>query len=110
MPKRDTHLLLEDMLLACERIIKYVNRMNYNNFLNDTKTVDAVVRNIQILGEAAKQIPMKFQEKNIEIEWEKIIRSRHILVHEYFELDYEIIWKIINDYIPPLISNLRKII
>ena len=52
MPKRDTHLLLEDMLLACERIMKYVNSMNYDNFLNDTKTVDAVVRNIQILREA----------------------------------------------------------
>lgn len=109
MPKRATTLLVEDMLLACERIIRYTEGMHYDAFISDSKTVDATVRNIQILGEAAGQIPKDFQTQYPEIEWGKIIRSRHILVHEYFELDYEIIWKIVTDYIPPLTERLKNI-
>jgi uncharacterized protein with HEPN domain len=104
MSKRDTDLLLQDMLTACERISLYTKNLTYEQFLQDIKTSDATVRNIQILGEAAAQIPKDFQLANSTIEWTKIIRSRHILVHEYFDLDYGIIWKIVNEYIPPLIK------
>jgi uncharacterized protein with HEPN domain len=110
MSKRNTHLLLADMRLACERIIQYTAGMEYEKFITDSKTTDATVRNIQILGEAAGQIPKPFQLAHPEIEWTKIIRSRHILVHEYFELDYQIIWKIVQEYIPPLLDNLRQLV
>ena len=62
MSKRDTTHLLEDMLTACERMEEYVKSMDYESFLKDPKTLDATVRNIQILGEAAKQIPKEFQD------------------------------------------------
>jgi len=110
MSKRDTKLLLEDMLMSCERIMNYTDSMDFEEFTSDIKTTDATVRNIQILGEAAKQIPQEFQGNHTDIEWTKIIRSRHILVHDYFELDYEIIWKIITTYIPPLVTSLKKLL
>ena len=109
MPRRDVSLLVEDMLLAVERIEQYTYGISYDEFIADVKTTDATVRNIQILGEAAYQIPADFREKHPTIEWSKIIRSRYILVHSYFELDYEIIWRIVTDYLPPLATQLRKI-
>ena len=110
MPKRSESLLLEDMLLACERITSYTEAISYNQFVDDPKTLDATVRNIQILGEAASQVPKSYQTDHPEIEWSKIVRSRHILVHEYFDLDYGIIWKIVKEYIPPLTQSLKNII
>ena len=79
MPKRTISLLIEDMLLACEKIVEYTEGRSYDAFIADSKTVDATVRNIQILGEAAGQVPNHFQKKYPSIEWSKIIRSRHIL-------------------------------
>lgn len=102
MPKRTVQLLIEDMLLASERINSYTQGLTFEQFVNDPKTLDATVRNIQILGEAASQVPKSYQTAHPQIEWSKIIRSRHILVHEYFDLDYGIIWKILREYIPPL--------
>ena len=110
MPKRTVTLLLEDMLLACDRILTYTKDISYSEFVADVKTTDATVRNIQILGEAASQIPKDFQAQHPDIEWSKIIRSRHILVHAYFELDYGIIWRIATDYLPPLAGKLRVIV
>jgi uncharacterized protein with HEPN domain len=109
MSKRDTTLLVQDMLMACERITQYISGMAFEQFVNDPKTIDATVRNIQILGEAANQVPKEFQLANPQIEWSKIIRSRHILVHQYFELDYGIIWKIIQEYIPMLRHSLTEL-
>lgn len=110
MSKRDNQLLIEDMHMACRRILKYTKDLDYQTFLNDEKTIDATVHNIQILGEAAKQVSKDIQKKYNKIEWTKIIRSRHIIVHEYFELDYEIIWRIVQDYIPPLNAELKEIV
>lgn len=88
MSKRNIELLIEDMLNACNRIIRYTQNPDFSSFIEDNKTVDATVRNIQILEEAASQIPEDFQNGNTQIELTKIIRSKHILVHEYFEFDY----------------------
>jgi uncharacterized protein with HEPN domain len=110
MSKRNHLLLIQDMLLACRRIRSYTGQLDYAGFITDEKTIDATVRNIQILGEAAKQVAKEVQERYPAIEWTKIIRSRHIIVHDYFELDYEIIWRIIQDYIPPLQAELERIV
>jgi uncharacterized protein with HEPN domain len=109
MSKRDIALLIHDMLMACERITWYVSGMAYDEFVNDIKTIDATVHNIQILGEAANQVPKEFQLANPQVEWTRIIRSRHILVHQYYELDYSIIWRIVQDYIPPLRDSLTEL-
>ena len=109
MSERNINLLIEDMIQACKNVLEYTKDIDFNSFVNDNKTIDATVRNIQIIGEAAAQVPNNYQTKHPYIEWTKIIRSRHIIVHHYFDLDYEIIWRIIQNYIPPLFQNLQKL-
>ena len=72
MSKRDTLLLLDDMLQSAHKIKRYTNGLNYDSFLTDDKTIDAVVRNFEIIGEAANRIDPDFRESNPEIEWKRI--------------------------------------
>jgi uncharacterized protein with HEPN domain len=83
------------MLNAIQATSEFTEGIDYQSFLKDRKTRDAVVRNIQILGEAANRVPSAYRDQHSNVEWIKIIRSRHILVHDYFGVDYEIIWQII---------------
>jgi len=71
MSKRDTKLLLQDILEAAEKILSYTTGMGFDDFVNDEKTVDAVVRNFEVIGEAAKRIPEDFKFQHAEIEWLK---------------------------------------
>lgn len=73
MSKRDNDLLLEDMLEAAERIEKYTRGLNFNRFSGEDKTVDAVIRNFEIIGEAANRVSHDFKHQNPEIEWEKLL-------------------------------------
>jgi uncharacterized protein with HEPN domain len=97
----------EDMLEAVEKALSYTEGMAFEDFLKDSKTQDAVTRNIQIIGEAANRIPKDFQELKPEIEWLRITRSRHILVHDYFATDFEIIWRILEVHLPELQQQLK---
>ena len=102
MSEREPRLLLHDMLEAIERIQSYTIGMNYEQFVRDHKTVDAVLRNLSVLGEAAKRVPETLRNQAPEIDWERIIRSLHIVVHNYFGVDEQIVWRIIEIHLPPL--------
>ena len=78
--------------------------------MSDDKTMDAVVRNFEIIGEAATRIDVDFQDSNPEIEWKRIRGFRNRIVHEYFGIDYEIIWEIIASYLDEMIDWLETII
>lgn len=108
MSKRNNDILLSDMLEAANRIVRYCKNLDYAEFETDQLTIDAVLRNLTILGEASKKVDLEFRNKNNQIEWEKISRSRNIIVHDYFAIDKEIIWKIIKEYIPDLINKLNQ--
>lgn len=110
MSKRDTLLLLEDMLQSAKKIKRYVIDHDFESFLSDEKTMDAVVRNFEIIGEAANRVNPDFKVNNPEIEWSRIRGFRNRIVHEYFGIDYEIIWQIIEDYLDELIEWLETII
>lgn len=110
MSKRDKLLLLDDMLLAAQKIKQYTKDLDYNVFLADDKTLDAVVRNFEIIGEAANRIDPDFRESNPEIEWKRIRGFRNRIVHDYFGIDYEIVWSIIESYLDELIDWLNQII
>lgn len=110
MPERVDNLLLDDMLEAINRINSYTSDMYYDSFILDTKTSDAVLRNIQIIGEAANRVSKDMKDSHPEIEWSRIIRSRHILVHDYFGVDFEIVWRIIKFHLPDLKEHLDRII
>ena len=108
MPKRDAELLVEDMLEALRKIDSYTAGMDHSAFLQDEKTVDAVVRNLEVLGEAARQIPDEFAAGHPNVPWRKITGLRNRIVHDYFGLDLEIIWQIVRNDLPPLKAALEK--
>ncbi len=110
MSKRSTAYLLTDMLDAIQAINEFIKGVDYQYFIKDRKTRDAVVRNVQVLGEAANWVSSDYREQHINIEWTKIIRSRHILVHDYFGIDYEIIWQIVTVHLPALQPILEQLL
>lgn len=95
MSKRDRSLLLKDMLESAEKIKQYSNGIDLESFLNDEKTIDATVRNFEIVGEAANRIDPDFKIQHPEIDWKRIRGFRNRIVHNYFGVDYEIVWSII---------------
>jgi uncharacterized protein with HEPN domain len=92
MSKRDLSLLIEDIWESIEKIERYTEGMTLDNFQYDEKTIDAVVRNFEIIGEAAGRLPKDFTTLHLEIEWKKIVGLRNRIVHEYFGVDQQIIW------------------
>ena len=95
MSKRPLDLLVEDNWEAIGKIERYTEAMTQEAFEGDEKTIDAVVRNLEIMGEAAARLPEDFIERSPEIEWYKIVGLRNRIVHEYFGVDLQIIWQIL---------------
>ena len=106
---RDYKVYLEDIVEAIQKIDVYTLRLSRTEFEEDSKTVDAVVRNLEIIGEAIKQIPESFRAIYPDIEWKKIAGLRDILIHEYFGIDPEIIWDIIKNKLPSLLEQMKRI-
>ena len=109
MSKRHPELLIEDMLDSAEKIILYTENLSFDDFISDIKTVDAVIRNFEIIGEAANKLPEDFREKHEDIDWFRIRGFRNRIVHHYFGIDYKIVWEIKNEYLPSLIEILKKL-
>jgi uncharacterized protein with HEPN domain len=102
MKKEDRRidLFLEDILLSMLRISQYIESLNYINFKANQLVLDAVIRNLEIIGEASKALPDTLKQDNAHIPWEKMYRLRNIVSHHYFGIDYEMIWEIITEYLP----------
>ncbi|MBS4070546.1 uncharacterized protein with HEPN domain [Algoriphagus aquaeductus] len=110
MSRRDIDLLLMDMKESAEKILKYTEGLTYDDFLRDDKTIDAVVRNFEIIGEASIRIEDDFKLDHPQIEWKKLRGFRNRIVHEYFGIDYEIVWSIIESDLEELIFQLEEIL
>lgn len=93
-------MYLEDLLFAMNRIGEYIEGLTFIEFKRDYKTVDAVIRNFEIIGEAAKNIPTEIKEKYSEVPWAEMYLLRNKVSHEYFGIDYEIIWDVAANYLP----------
>jgi len=109
MSKRPIDLLLSDIRQSIDRIEQYIKNLSFDAFSDDRKSVDAVVRNLEIIGEAANRLPDEFKEKYSEIEWHKVVGLRHRIVHEYFGVDLEIIWQILHKDLPELKEKIVQI-
>ena len=109
MSKRSPELLVEDIWESIEKIQRYTEDMTQEDFQNDEKTTDAVVRNFEIIGEAAGRLPEDFVDRHSEIEWAKIVGLRNRIVHEYFGVDLQIVWQIIQNDLPAFKESLEKI-
>lgn len=105
---RDYKVYLDDIIEAMERVRDYTTGISFENFLNDRKTVDAVNRNLAIIGEAANRIPNEIKDKYQDIDWYGIIGLRNILIHDYFRVDLEIIWDIIENKLSLLENQVKE--
>lgn len=109
MSKREWKLFVEDILESIELVESYVTNMDFENFKNDRKTIDAVVRNFEIIGEASKNIPDDVKDKYQDIDWEGIVGLRNRIAHEYFGLSLTIVWTIIKQELPSLKKQMKQI-
>ena len=107
---RNYKLYLDDILEASKRIEKYSRGFTLEKMKKDSLVVDGVVRNLEIIGEAAKNVPIDIKEKYSDIEWKKIAGLRDILAHEYFGVDLEVLWDIIEHKIPFLKKKVADIL
>ena len=109
MSKRSSVLLIADIKEALDKISDYKSGLSKEAFHNDHKTIDSVVRNLEIIGEAANRLPADFKTNHSAIEWEKIIGLRHRIIHEYFGIDLGIIWHILENDLPSLRTQIGQI-
>ncbi|MBU4245574.1 MAG: DUF86 domain-containing protein [Nanoarchaeota archaeon] len=100
MLKRSYKLFVEDILESMNRIQAYTRNMNYEKFSENKLVVDAVIRNLEIIGEASKNIPLEIRKLYSEIPWSRMLGLRNIAIHEYFGVDLSIIWQIVTKNIP----------
>jgi uncharacterized protein with HEPN domain len=105
---RDYTLYLKDILAAIDAIEAFVAGMSFKAFQADDKTVSAVIRKLEIIGEAAKQIPDEKRRDYPTIPWKEMAGMRDKLIHFYFGADYELVWKTITERLPRLKSDIRK--
>ena len=110
MSEREELLLLKDILDAGNKILKCSQGMNYQEFSEDEKTQDACIRNFEIIGEAAKYISEETILTNPEIAWREMANYRNLLVHEYFGVNLEIVWDIIQNELADTIYFIQMVL
>jgi len=108
--KRDYLLFLEDIADAILRIEEYTNGMSFEKFRDNNMAIDAVIRNFEVIGEAANKIPDSIREKYPAIEWREAIGFRNILIHDYFGIDIEAVWDTIKKNLPPFKKSIVEVI
>ena len=107
--KRDFNFFLQDSLNSIGQIKFYVKDMTFKEYLDDKKTQDAVIRNLEIIGEASKNIPKDIKENYPDIPWKEIAGMRDKIAHEYFGVDLKIVWQTIQEDLPFYEKTINRI-
>lgn len=110
MSKRSDRELIQDIVECCRRVSTYIERSGYDDFLQDHKTQDAVIRNIEIIGEAVKLISDSLKKSNPHISWKEIAGTRDKLIHDYFGVNIDVVWNIAKTDLPVFAEELEKIL
>jgi len=110
VPPREWRLRIEDIIEAAEAILEFTEGLDYESFVDDKKTVDASIRNFEVIGEAARHIPQELRTRYDDIPWTEMCAMRNILSHEYFGIDLSIIWKTIRTDLPLILPRLRTML
>ena len=109
MSKREPSLLIEDIIDSAQKILEYTHNLSFEEFTKDSKTIDAVIRNFEIIGEAANRLPEDFKDANSNIDWHRIRGFRNRIVHDYFGIDYSIVWEIKELFLSNLIVSMKSL-
>lgn len=110
MPHRRWDIRIHDILASIEKIQQYTENMDAKLFLCDSRTVDAVVRNLEIIGEAARHVPDEIVNEHPEIPWREMRDMRNLLSHEYFGINEKIVWETVKNDLPVLIPLLKSLL
>lgn len=109
-PLRRFDYYLYDMVSAMEKILRYTQDVSYFEFTANDLIRDAVIRNFEIVGESAKHVPFAFQKQHKHLPWQRMFALRNFIVHEYFDVDDEIIWSIIQIDLKQNLDDLKRIL
>jgi uncharacterized protein with HEPN domain len=107
---RDWRFRVRDILAAVEAIAAYTEGMDYDAFVADRRTVDAVVRNLATMGESVRWIPDPIQDRWPDVPWQGLRGVRNVVVHEYFGVDERILWQTVIGDLPPLVAKLESVL
>jgi uncharacterized protein with HEPN domain len=110
VPRRSWELRISDIIEAIENALDYSSGMTVEQFVADRKTIDAVVRNFIIIGEAASHLPEEIIERHLDLPWREMRDIRNIVVHEYFGVDNMIVWETLKKNLPPLLPLLKHLV
>ena len=106
---KDSKVYLDDILESIEKIERYTKTLSYKQFSDNELVIDAVIRNLAIIGEAVKKLPSEIKKEHPEIEWKKIAGLRDVLIHEYSGINLEIIWDIFINKLFPLKEAVKQL-
>ncbi len=109
MSDRPVAVLLDDMLERIERVGRYTGGLDHAAFVRDDKTIDAVVRSLEVIGEAARRLPVEFKAGHGGVPWHQIAGLRNRIVHAYFDVDVELVWRIVSNELPRLKVALTRL-
>ena len=110
MSERDPRLYCDDILDSGNAILEFVEGLSFDDFCNDRRTYSAVIREFEIIGEAVGKLPESFRKRRPDVEWQDIKDFRNLLSHEYFGVDLEIVWNVIEEDLRHLMDAVKKIL
>ncbi|MET0412844.1 MAG: DUF86 domain-containing protein [Polyangiaceae bacterium] len=107
---RDPRLFLEDIVTACDKIGRYTIGLSFDQFRADEKVVDAVARNLEVIGEAAKRVPEQLRAQYVDVQWRKMAGIRDVISHGYFGVDLQLVWDIVQRDVPTARAKVAAIL
>lgn len=109
MKDRELQDYINDLTEACEDILSFTKGMSYSDFASDKKTINAVIRSLEVIGEATKNLSVSFRDNYPNIPWKRMAGMRDKLIHEYFGIDKQMVWQVIEKHIPNILPLVKDI-